>query len=711
MVGFASCELAIAVFAFFSKWLFYDVLYVQLHFMAGSPAVLTGVLFLSLLWPTFFMGIALPLLSKALTRDIRTAPGTIGGLYGVNTLGAAVGAFVTGWFLGRLFGFELTIRIGAAISCLCALGAILLSQFFSQQAPFSVADPSGTSGASGEESTTQSGCATPVLPFAWWILIYAISGFASLSLEIIWFRMMAVMAKPVAFVFANLLTLYLLGLAVGTFWGIRLVRKSRNAAPVFFSLQAGITLYAGLSIVVFTSLLGKVSLFDGIWAYFNLDDRANFGPALFFLVNHALSPDLWPPDARELGANLLILHFLIPSILIGPPTLMMGMSFPFLQKIVQTDAAALGRRVGWLQTANILGCTLGTVLTSWVFFRVLGTSGTLRLLIVLGALFLVLGLRVRPAKQCWRRVTSYGAGLALVCALFFSTPSGQLLWAKLHGTTVDRILYGEDGSGLCVVKTGDSEAHRTLLYLDGMCHSYFPYGGIHTLLGFIPAVLHPNPKELAVIGLASGDTAFSIGCRKETESITCFEIVAPQISTLKRLDALRDYAGLRSLLKDRRLHLILADGRAAIMQGKSKFDIIEADALFPFSAYSGNLYSLEYFNLMKRHLKPGGLAVTWGPTARVVRTFVKVFPHVLLIERGVILVGSNEPIDLDRSALAARLENDFTRSYFSAAGIDVEALKGRFEAFSMAFIRPDFNRSRLSDLNTDLYPKDEYLLP
>ena len=706
---FAACELAIALFAFFSKWLYYDLLYLQLNDMAKSPTVLTGVLFLSLLWPTFFMGMSLPLLSKALTRDIRAAPGTVGGLYGINTFGAALGAFISGWFLGRLFGFELTIKIGAAINCLCALAAILIARSFSQ--PLSASNPMESSLAAEKEPPTIGSSVKPAFSFAWWILIYALSGFIALSLEIVWFRLMAVMAKPVAFIFANLLTLYLLGLATGTFWGIRLVRKGLNATHVFFSLQAGITVYAGLSIAVLTSLLGRFSLLDGIWTYFNLDDTSKFGPALFTVVNLPFNLNQFPPDIQELGINLLILHFLVPLFLIGPPTLMMGISFPFLQKIVQTDPTALGRRVGWLQTANILGCTLGTVLTSWVFFKFLGTTGTLKALIVLGALFLVLGLRVRPVTHRLMRITCYGTGLALVCALVYTTPSGTLLWATLHGTTVDRIISGEDGSGLCVVKNGYPKPDRTLVYVDGMCHSYLPYGGMHTFLGFIPAMLHPNPKDLAVIGLASGDTAFSIGCRKETEEITCFEIVVPQISTLKLLDERRHYAGLRSLLKDKRLKLYLADGRAAIMQGNKNYDIIEADALFPYSAYAGNLYSLEYFILLREHLKPGGLAVTWGPTPRVVRTFIKAFPHVLVIERGVILVGSNRPIESDIPTLTARFENDFTLSYFSKAGIDTEALKWRLKTFTMTVIRPDFDRSRLSDFNTDLYPKDEYLLP
>ena len=147
------------------------------------------------------------------------------------------------------------------------------------------------------------------------------------------------------------------------------------------------------------------------------------------------------------------------------------------------------------------------------------------------------------------------------------------------------------------------------------------------------------------------------------------------------------------------------------MQGEKKYDVIEADALFPYSAYAGNLYSLEYFVLLRNRLKPGGLAVTWAPTARVSRTFVKAFPFVLVFHFGPIFVGSNEPIEYDIRTIRRRLHNHLTSSYYSEAGIDPESLKQRLTTTRVDVITPDFDRSLLTDLNVDLFPKDEYLLP
>jgi spermidine synthase len=708
---FALCELGIAVFAIFSKYLYYDLLYLQLNDLASSSLALTAVLFTGLLWPTFFMGMSLPLLSQALTRDVRTAPGIVGGLYGVNTLGAALGALISGWLLGRMFGFETTLRIGATLNCLCAFAAVMLAARLSVSGSIP--------GEIASESLLHKGEDIPNIPdgpagslsFPTWILVYALSGFIALSLEILWFRVISIMAKTVSFTFATLLSVYLFGLAAGTFLGIRLVNKRINPRNAFFGLQAGITLYAGLSISLLTQLLGESGFLQDIWVYLGMDDTGHFGPSLFSVVNHLFSFRQVPEGVQGFAATLFSLYFVIPFFLIGPPTLMMGMSFPLLQRIVQNDSKLIGRRVGWLQAANILGCTLGAVVTSWIFLRFLFSSGTLKTLIALGAGFLLLWVLNQPIHQRLRKLSLSCGALFLIFGLLYFAPDAQSLWAKLHGAMPEKIILGEDGTGLSVLKFDESKRDRTVVYVDGVAHSYLPYGAGHTILGLLPALIHPQPKEVAVIGLGSGDTAYSIGCRKETEEITCFEIIAPQIASLRALDQRKTYAGLRSLLKDYRLKLELTDGRAALMRKKKKFDVIEADALFPYSAYSGNLYSSEYFTLVKEHLKPGGFAANWTPTPRIVRTFVKVFPHVLAFEGVPLLIGSNQPIEFDVSLIEARLDSAFTNSHLSKIGVDVGAFKSYLRSLLAKMVAPDFDRSRIMDVNTDLFPKDEYLLP
>jgi hypothetical protein len=218
--------------------------------------------------------------------------------------------------------------------------------------------------------------------------------------------------------------------------------------------------------------------------------------------------------------------------------------------------------------------------------------------------------------------------------------------------------------------------------------------------------VHPHPRDVAIIGLGSGDTAYSAAFRPETARVTCIEIVRPQRATLHELAARDPYDGLRALLEDPRVEHVFGDGRAFLMRTDRSFDIIEADALRPNSAYAGNLYSREFFGLVKERLNPHGLAATWAPTRRVHDTFVSVFPYVVSFPG--ILLGSSSPIAVDPAAIAGRLADARVRAYFRRAEVDIEALIGSYFSPAPTIIGPDFDRRTLVDVNTDLFPKDEY---
>ena len=101
LLAFALCEVGIAAFAVASPWLYYDVIYRELLPLSSSRGVIFAVVFAGLLWPTFLMGCSLPFLSKAVVSEIAGSAKLIGWLYGLNTLGAGVGAFVGGWYPDR----------------------------------------------------------------------------------------------------------------------------------------------------------------------------------------------------------------------------------------------------------------------------------------------------------------------------------------------------------------------------------------------------------------------------------------------------------------------------------------------------------------------------------------------------------------------------------------------------------------------------------
>jgi spermidine synthase len=703
---FALSELAVASFALVSKWVFYDLLYLRLHDVAESPGRLAVVLFIALLWPTFFMGMSLPLLSRSLTRNIRAAAGTVGALYGLNTLGAAVGAFSTAWFVSRAVGFETSIQIGAAMNLVCAVGVLILIPSLIEKTGETVA-PFGepTSAPSG---TTRA--APQLFSFSTWMVIYALSGFIALSLEIVWFRVLGVLTKPSAFTFANLLALFLVGLAAGTLIGVRKAPHSARPGSVFLLLQAGVPIYAGVSLAILVFGLGAFRVPEGLWTYLGGKEPLDVLGALSAISVMWSGTGQAGPEGSALIARFVGLYLIVPSVLIVPATLMMGVSFPFLQKAVQTDRWVLGSRVGYLQTANIVGSMLGAMLTGWVLLGFLGTPGTLRVLILLGLIFLVLWCRTELAR--WsrpRRRVAYALVASVSVACFSFVPRAQVLWAGLHGSDLEGIIFEEDASGLSVLKSSPEGFDRgALVFVNGIGESWIPFGGLHTLLGAIPILLHPDPVDVAVIGLGSGDTLFALGARGETERIVCYELLGAQRRTLEVLQLEAPYGGLTSILGDPRIRYQVADGRAAIMRSDSRYDLIEADALRPNSAYAGNLYSYEYFELLRRRLEPGGFAVTWSPTLRVTRTFTKVFSHVLYL--GPILIGSNEPIAYDFPTLLERARNPLVQAYYERAGVDIVSLISGLQGLEVRVADPQLDRSMLTDINSDLFPKDEFLV-
>lgn len=665
---FILVEAGVALFGAFSAFLFYSILYGRFGGLAVNQAVTAVVLFAGLLWPTLLMGMSLPLLARALVRRTDRAASTVGWLYAANTLGAAVGAAVATWEWLPQYGMEGTLRAAASLNALCAVGAVRLLAWArrSRDMESAAVEPSPAVGPSSG------------LPTWRWMAVYALAGFVALSLEIVWFRMLGVMLKSSAVTFGTLLSQYLLWLGLGSAAGSVFAGRVTRPARAFLWTQMAGTLYAALAVAVLVRELPDASSLAWLYEYLG-----SFEP-------------VGQPFRR---------YVLLAAVVIGPATFLMGVGFPLLQRAVQTDLAHVGRRVGALLVANIAGSTAGTMITGWWLLGVFGTAGTIRVLVAASAAFGVL------AVAAWARTRTRHAlalpVLAVAAWVALLVPDGGRLWGVLHGSDPRRVIVGEDGSGVSLLKgNAGGFSGGITVFVNGLGQSWLPYGGIHSELGALPALLHAGPTEAAVVGLGSGDTLFALAGRRELQRIVSIEIVRPQLGTLQALLPLYPYGALDTWLTDPRIEQVFADGRAYIRRERRRFDILEADALRPTSAYAGNLYSDEYFTLMRDHLKPGGFAVTWVPTPRVQRTFLRVFPHA--VRFGDILIGGTAPIPVDRDAVAARIADPEVQAYYARGGIDVRALLEPRLKNPVVFGMTDAERAAITDINTDLFPRDEF---
>jgi predicted membrane-bound spermidine synthase len=663
--AFAILELAIAAFGAVSPGIYYDWLY-PLAVHLPSPSWSAGLLhFAALLPPTLLMGMSLPFLVQAIVTDVWGAGRRIGWLYGINMLGAAGGALVTPWWLLPSLGVPGAVLVAAGANGLVGVAALALGRLPAEpeprpRAPATVAPPTAAEPPGGR-------------PLGLWLALYALSGFLALSLEIVWFRLLDVAVKSTAFTFGTLLAVYLLGSGLGSLAAAPLAPRLQRPLRAFLLAQCGLVGLSALAVIALVLVPPHWPLVDWYLRY--------WAAYAFFPFGHQADP-----------IHVTRLYVVLPLALFFGPTLLMGFSFPILQRAVQDDPAASGRRVGALQAANIAGCTAGSLFVGLLALAAVGTSGTMLFLVGGGAVFALVGLR------------HYGRGfvapllaLVLLAALL---PGSERLWRRLHGLTGDvgLVFFEEDGTGV-VALTPDRDEWR--LSINGKGNSWLPYGRGHTVLGAAPASVHPAPRRVAIVGLGSGDTAWAASYRPETVSTIVFEISRPQPRILWRLVGFVDMLELRYLLEDRRVRIRLEDGRKALEAEPSTYDLIEADATWPETAGSGNLYSLEFFEAAARRLSVGGVMCTWAPTPRVHRTFRTVFAHVIQDETGGILIGSRQPIPFEPDAWRAR----------AAAGEPYLGLVRTEEVLqALGGLRPA-RGAIAGTLNRDLFPRDELAVP
>ncbi len=680
---FAAIELAVGLFAAASGRLYYDGLGTVAAGLYRTTAGAALAHFLAFLLPTTLMGMSLPFLVRATVRDAGSASRVIGGLYGVNVIGASAGALLAPWVLVRYLGMEGAALAGTAANVVAAAAALAAGHLEAREGSAtrnarqltSTVPPleGGAEGSRKDQDLTRAGS------LRLWTVLYALSGFLALSLEVVWFRLVDVGVKSTAFTFGTVLCLYLLGLGAGSLaGGFRAARLSRPLEG-FLDYQLALLALAGAAVALVAWLPPSLPVYRWFVDYWGHDPFFQLGAD-------------WNAGA------LARLYGVLPLALFGVPTVLMGLSFGALQRAVQDDPATSGRKVGLLQAANIAGCTAGSLLTGLVLLQRIGTAPTLRLLVAAGGL-VFLAVRVRSAGVS-RGLLARAATIALVFAVL---PSNDRLWKRLHGVTVDEppSFVGEDASALSVIVPGADRHWRVAV--NGLPHSWLPYEGIHTLLGAVPALIHPAPEDVAVIGLGSGETAWAVACRKETRSLRVYEIAASQPRLLREVSAVAPFAGLVELLADPRVAMEAADGRRALARDDRRYDIVQVDAMFRTSAGSGNLYSVEFFRLCARRLKPGGLVCTQKPSRRVGLSFAEALPYAL--DFGNIVVGSNDPIPIDTTAWEARLARPEVARRFGPATI--AGIRDRLEDAAPAPRNP---AARVG-LNHDLFPRDEFATP
>ena len=690
LLAFAASNAGIAGFASISIWLFYDVYRAMVPSVSGLlPSFAFHVALLIV--PTTLMGLSLPLVARGLVAAVHEMAPLVGRLYAVNTFGAAAGAAVSGWWLLGTLGFAGTVRVAAVLNLAAACLVLSLWGTAGRAARRARAVPSPVGVAGPDAGADPRPHAERVWP---WFAVYALTGAVALGLEVVFFRLIDTVMRSNSYSFAHVLTLYLLLFAGGAALGARFVGRTRRPERWFLWLQCGAgaaALTGVLLLVVPLRLPEFMGIRPFLETYFGGDGLASGFESLSTPGN----------TKRLLFANLIA-----PLLVMGGPVLLLGASFPFIQAVVARRVDTLGRRTGTLLFSNIAGNVAGTLLVGFVLLDRLGTSTTLRLL---SGLLLLPGLAAAAMSRGRRR-----AGLALVAVAVVGTqiwvfPSNRVLYGFLQTADLDAgfEVFEERSCVNTLVRRGDLD----VLSINGASQNAYPWDDFHVLIGLAPALLHPGPERAMALGLGMGGTTYGIAQDRRIDRVDTVEICGGQLDTLRSMTGRSPE--IAAMLADPRVDLQVGDGRKYLLRAGRDLDLVTVDTLRPTSGYSGNLYSTEFYELVKSRLREKGLFAQWKPTERTLHGIRRVFPHVMVLSGAQsyggseFVVAGTQPIEFDRITVRARLAAITGSGAFSP---ELSAALEQFFETVQPNVPPPPGPIPETSVNRDLVPRDEYFL-
>jgi len=341
-------------------------------------------------------------------------------------------------------------------------------------------------------------------------------------------------------------------------------------------------------------------------------------------------------------------HAALLLISISPICIILGYLTP---RLIDEYAAGQPRAAGNAYAINVMGCILGPLVASYVL---LPNMGERYALILLSSPFLILCLPFTAALTRWQRAGATAiAGIALVWSLFFAVDF-EGLCVRMGENTVVRRDYAAS-----VISYGGSNSEKRLL-VNGIGMTVLT--PVTKCMVHLPLAFHKGRPESALLICFGMGTTYRSALSWNIET-TAVELV-PGVK-----EAFGFYhADVPQVLKNPRGQIIIDDGRRYLKRTKQKFDVIVIDPPPPIEAAGSSLlYSKEFYELAKQHLKPGGILQAWLPGGvplltgqAVLRSVDESFPHTRCFDSlqswGTHILASMDPIEnLSPAELAERL--------------------------------------------------------
>jgi spermidine synthase len=545
-----------------------------------------------LLVPTTLMGASLPMLARFVAVEGRQIAGAVGALYATNTAGGIAGTLLAGFVLIGGIGMTATIRLAAAVNIAVGLGALLLQLYRARQVSVSM-DASNAA----HTSTHLTGARTI-------LAVAALSGFAGLALEVVWFRLLTLFLPATTYAFTTMLATVLLGIAVGSAIASARVGRSSDAAATLAWIQvaAGTLMLLSMTALAHTYRIG------------------------------------WRTSGMIQACVLAMF----------PATAMMGATFPFILRLWAGGAdSAVGKRIGLLYAVNVCGAVAGALGGGFVLLPLLGSHASL---LVLAAVYVASGCLVLAV---FRGGSHLRRALPLALVAF---ALGALTLPDLYASVTERrygkgeqVVFRAEGVQTTAAVHYHASGYR-ILYLDGLhqANDSDTMVRVHAEIGHLPMLLHARPRRALVVGLGGGVTAGAVAAHGDSTT----DIVELAGSVVAAAPFFSHVNG--NVLNAPNVRLRVDDGRNYLRMTRRRYDVLTADIIQPIHAGAGNLYSVEYFTLARGVLRDGGLMLQWighreeSHYKLIMRTFLQVFPHTTLWSNGTLMLGSLEPLRISR---------------------------------------------------------------
>ncbi len=632
-----------------------DAIYIWLFGVIGNSSVIFNIVrfllsIVILIIPTTLMGGTLPVISKYFIKTSDNFGQRLGRLYAINTLGAVIGAFLTGYFLISMFGVSTTLWIAIILNLAIGVAAILLSNQKSEIKPATVPKEKRSK---KEKQPTHSipvkirQYDTRTAKLVLWL--FGAAGFASLAYEVVWTRALIFFVSSTTYSFTIILTTFLVGIALGSFVMAKWVDRLKRLLLWFAVFEIIIALAAIVSIPL---LLNLDSIQIWLMQIFQTNNWTQVSIQLFLT-----------------GFSILII-----------PTLCMGAAFPVVNRIYVENIDKIGRGVGNVYMANTIGAILGSFLAGFVIIPLVGLNASILLLAVINlgiALILIFFEKDFQARKM-QYLLFASASILIFLLIVFSTFTTKPIFLKTAGFYDTRLLDYKDTAAATVSVLEKKDQiniwGRNVRYLNvnghNTAHTTFSDMIIHKMLAHLPMLLTPNPKHALVVGFGFGNTCRSFLDYEMIKTVDCVELVNYEKRTAEFFKTENE-----GVFSDPRFNFIVNDGRNYILASQKQYDIISINSVDP--KFSPTLYTEEFYRLCRARLNEDGQLVAWLPiygmsleeVQALVKSFINVFPNSSLWYNNpehLLLVGMKGYYPIDLAVVKSRMESPKVASSLAA---------------------------------------------